>query len=141
MRAMDSLERYVRGKLADLEARSLKRELAETARFPAGATLRSGRDMISFCCNDYLDLSHHPNLIEAAIDATRKYGAGSGASWAMAAPASGTAASFQPEDPLADPGDRQARDELDAMAREHARASRDEDADRRLEELKRKMGR
>jgi hypothetical protein len=60
---------------------------------------------------------------------------------AMAAPASGSTASFQPEDPLADPADRQAWDELDAMARERARASRDEDADRRLEELKRKMGR
>jgi hypothetical protein len=57
---------------------------------------------------------------------------------AMAAPSS--AASFPPEDPLADPQETRARDELDAMARERARASRDEDADRRLEELKRKMG-
>jgi hypothetical protein len=58
---------------------------------------------------------------------------------AMAAPAS--AASFPPDDPLADPTQTRARDELDAMARERARASRDEDAARRLEELKRKMGR
>ncbi len=57
---------------------------------------------------------------------------------AMAAPASAT--SFPPEDPLVDPQDARARDELDAMARDRARASRDEDADRRLEELKRKMG-
>ena len=57
---------------------------------------------------------------------------------AMAAPAS--AASFPPDDPLVDPQDARARDELDAMARDRARASRDEDADRRLEELKRKMG-
>ena len=77
---MDSLERYVRGKLDDMEARSLKRSLSETARFPAGATTRDGRPMISFCCNDYLDLSHHPKVIEAAIEATRRYGAGSGAS-------------------------------------------------------------
>lgn len=58
---------------------------------------------------------------------------------AMAAPAS--AASFPPEDPLVDPEQARARDELDAMARDRARASRDEDAARRLEELKRKMGR
>ena len=58
---------------------------------------------------------------------------------AMAAPAS--AASFPPEDPLVDPQEARARDELDAMARDRARASRDEDAARRLEELKRKMGR
>lgn len=57
---------------------------------------------------------------------------------AMAAPAS--AASFPPEDPLVDPQEKRARDELDALARERARATRDEDADRRLEELKRKMG-
>jgi len=77
---MDSLERYVRGKLDDLEAQSLRRSLSETARFPAGETTRDGRPMISFCCNDYLDLSHHPKVIDAAIEATRRYGAGSGAS-------------------------------------------------------------
>ena len=57
---------------------------------------------------------------------------------AMAAPAS--AASFPPEDPLADPRETRMRDELDALARERARAARDDDAARRLEELKRKMG-
>jgi 8-amino-7-oxononanoate synthase len=77
---MDSLERFVRGKLDDLETQSLKRSLSETARFPAGETTRDGQPMISFCCNDYLDLSHHPTVIEAAIEATRRYGAGSGAS-------------------------------------------------------------
>jgi len=77
---MDSLERFVRGKLDHMEARSLKRNLSETARFPAGATTRDGRPMISFCCNDYLDLSHHPRVIDAAIEATRRFGAGSGAS-------------------------------------------------------------
>ncbi len=44
------------------------------------------------------------------------------------------------EDPLADPADTRAREELDALARAHARADRAADADRRLEELKRKMG-
>ena len=57
---------------------------------------------------------------------------------AMAAPAS--AASFPPEDPLVDPQEARARDELDALSRERARAARDDDAARRLEELKRKMG-
>jgi hypothetical protein len=57
---------------------------------------------------------------------------------AMAAPAS--AAHFPAEDPLVDPEQARARDELDAMARDRARTSRDEEASRRLEELKRKMG-
>lgn len=77
---MDSLERYVRGKLDHLESQSLKRSLSETARHPGGPTMRDGRPMISFCCNDYLNLSHHPKVIDAAIEATRRFGAGSGAS-------------------------------------------------------------
>jgi hypothetical protein len=45
------------------------------------------------------------------------------------------------DDPLAEPGENpRAREELDALARERARADRDADATRRLEELKRKMG-
>lgn len=44
------------------------------------------------------------------------------------------------DDPLAEPDNAHVRDELDALARERARAERDEDASRRLEELKRRMG-
>ncbi len=43
-------------------------------------------------------------------------------------------------DPLAEETGEAAREELDALARARARATRDEDADRRLEELKRRMG-
>ncbi len=38
-----------------------------------------GRDVINLASNNYLGLTTHPKLIEAAIEATRKYGAGSGA--------------------------------------------------------------
>jgi hypothetical protein len=45
------------------------------------------------------------------------------------------------DDPLAEPGENpRVREELDALARTRARAERDADAERRLEELKRKMG-
>jgi len=77
---MESLERFVRAKLDALEARSLKRSLAETDRFAATRVRRNGREMISFCCNDYLNLSHHPKVIAAAVKATGRYGVGSGAS-------------------------------------------------------------
>jgi len=77
---MDSLERFARGKLDQLEELSLRRSLSETDRFAATRVRRNGREMISFCCNDYLNLSHHPRLIEAAIEATKRYGVGSGAS-------------------------------------------------------------
>lgn len=44
------------------------------------------------------------------------------------------------DDPLVDAAELKAREELDALARNRARADREADVDRRLEELKRKMG-
>jgi glycine C-acetyltransferase len=38
-----------------------------------------GREVINLASNNYLGLANHPKLVEAAIDATHKYGAGSGA--------------------------------------------------------------
>jgi glycine C-acetyltransferase len=38
-----------------------------------------GRDVINLASNNYLGLTTHPKLVEAAIDAVRKFGAGSGA--------------------------------------------------------------
>jgi hypothetical protein len=46
----------------------------------------------------------------------------------------------QVRDPLAGETGEEARQEIDAIARQQARAARDLDADQRLEELKRKMG-
>jgi glycine C-acetyltransferase len=37
-----------------------------------------GKEVIMFCSNNYLNLSNHPRLIQAARDAAEKYGAGSG---------------------------------------------------------------
>jgi 8-amino-7-oxononanoate synthase len=39
-----------------------------------------GRRMLAFCTNDYLGLSQHPALVEAAVSAIGRYGIGSGAS-------------------------------------------------------------
>src|SRR5580693_7121844 len=47
---------------------------------PSAAESRfDGKDVVNLASNNYLGLTTHPKLIEAAIDATRKYGAGSGA--------------------------------------------------------------
>src|SRR3954453_15883784 len=47
---------------------------------PSAAESRfDGKDVINLASNNYLGLTTHPKLIEAAIAATRRYGAGSGA--------------------------------------------------------------
>jgi len=38
-----------------------------------------GREVINLASNNYLGLADHPKLIEAAVEATKKFGAGSGA--------------------------------------------------------------
>ncbi len=43
-----------------------------------------GKEMIMLCSNNYLNLSNHPKLIEAAINATKTHGAGSGSVRAIA---------------------------------------------------------
>ncbi|CAG4918741.1 unnamed protein product [Acidocella sp. C78] len=77
---MTTLDQFATDKLARLEAGALRRRLRPTAR-AAGAMLeRDGQRLISFSCNDYLNLSTHPAVIDAAIDAARRHGAGAGAS-------------------------------------------------------------
>lgn len=76
---MRSLDQFARVKLAELEARHLRRTLAESAREGIWIT-RGGRRLLSFSCNDYLNLSQHPAIKQAAIAAIEKYGVGAGAS-------------------------------------------------------------
>jgi 8-amino-7-oxononanoate synthase len=78
--AASSLDRFAVAKLADLEARHLRRQLIDTVRTGGIWVERKGRRLMSFSCNDYLNLTSHPTVIEAAIAALRQHGAGSGAS-------------------------------------------------------------
>ena len=41
---------------------------------------RDGKRLLSFSCNDYLNLTQHPAIKQAAMAAIERYGAGSGAS-------------------------------------------------------------
>ena len=77
---MQSLDEFASAKLAQLEHSSLRRALVDTTRLTGIWVLRNGRRLLSFCCNDYLNLSHHPAVKEAAIAALRSYGVGAGAS-------------------------------------------------------------
>jgi 8-amino-7-oxononanoate synthase len=77
---MRSLDEFATAKLGELERSSLRRALVDTTRVTAIWLLRNGRRLLSFCCNDYLNLTHHPAVKEAAIEALRVHGVGAGAS-------------------------------------------------------------
>lgn len=77
---MSSLDQFAQGKIDDLRRRHLHRKLTETVREDGIWVERDGRRLMSFSCNDYLNLSQHPAIKQAAIAAVEKYGAGSGAS-------------------------------------------------------------
>ena len=79
MPAMRSLDEFADGKLAALERAKLRRTLSVTARDGIYAE-RDGRRLLSFSCNDYLNLSGHPAIIKAAVEAAERYGIGAGAS-------------------------------------------------------------
>ena len=76
----ESLNAFAENKLAALKQRNLLRTLAETERLGPVEVRRGGKRLISYSCNDYLNLSQHPKIKAAAIEATEKHGAGSGAS-------------------------------------------------------------
>ena len=77
---MQSLDAFAQDKLDELERRHLRRALADTMREDGIWVERDGRRLLSFSCNDYLNLTQHPAVKQAAIAAIETYGAGAGAS-------------------------------------------------------------
>ena len=61
-----------RGEGAYQRLRILESASAAESRF-------DGRDVVNLASNNYLGLTTHPKLCEAAIEAVRRYGVGSGA--------------------------------------------------------------
>jgi len=73
-------ENFLQQKLNDMETRSLRRRL-RVSDAPTGPVVQfNGKSLHNFASNDYLGLAAHPEVIEAAVRATRDYGAGAGAS-------------------------------------------------------------
>jgi len=77
---MFSLDSFASEKLAELERTHLRRNLVESAREDGLWITRGGTKLLSFSCNDYLNLTHHPAVKAAAIAAIERYGVGAGAS-------------------------------------------------------------
>ena len=73
-------ENFLQQKLSDLDDRSLRRRL-RVSDAPTGPVVEfEGKKLHNFASNDYLGLAEHPEVVDAAVRATREYGAGSGAS-------------------------------------------------------------
>ncbi len=70
---------YLADEIDQLKAASLYRPLRVMAGAQAPRTTMDGRPVISLSSNNYLGLATHPRLVEAALDAVRDLGAGSGA--------------------------------------------------------------
>ena len=63
-----------------MEKRGLYPDIKVISSAPTPEVVIDGRRFILFCSNNYLGLATHPKVIEANIEATRKYGTGAGAS-------------------------------------------------------------
>ena len=65
--------------LAQVRAQGLYRPLRVMSSANRTRVMVDGREAITLASNNYLGLNTHPRLIEAALDAVRRFGAGSGA--------------------------------------------------------------
>jgi 8-amino-7-oxononanoate synthase len=67
-------------RLSDLESRGLRRRLRMIESAQDARVLMAGRELVSFCSNDYLGLADDPVVKQAVVEAVGKWGWGAGAS-------------------------------------------------------------
>src|SRR6201990_1324893 len=70
---------YLTDQLNDLTAKGTHFKLRVLDDEQAAVCTFDGKKVINLASNNYLGLTTHPKLREAALEATRKYGVGSGA--------------------------------------------------------------
>ncbi len=70
---------HLSAELDELKAAHLYRPLRVMSTANGTRVTVDGREVISLASNNYLGLNTHPRLVEAAADAARRFGAGSGA--------------------------------------------------------------
>jgi glycine C-acetyltransferase len=70
---------FIADELEDLRQKHLYRPLRVMSAAQGPVTTMDGREVISLSSNDYLGLTHHPRLRDAALNAVEKFGVGSGA--------------------------------------------------------------
>ncbi|HEY8922474.1 MAG TPA: aminotransferase class I/II-fold pyridoxal phosphate-dependent enzyme, partial [Candidatus Limnocylindria bacterium] len=70
---------FLDAEVEDLKAKGLYRRLRVVQSEQRSRCVIDGREVITLSSNNYLGLNTHPRLREAAIEAVRRFGAGSGA--------------------------------------------------------------
>jgi glycine C-acetyltransferase len=70
---------FVEAEVDDLKAKHLYRPLRVMSAAQGPVTVVDGREVISLSSNDYLGLTHHPRLRDAALRTISEFGVGSGA--------------------------------------------------------------
>jgi glycine C-acetyltransferase len=70
---------FLGDELQDLRAKHLYRPLRVMSSAQGPIVVVDGAEVISLSSNDYLGLTHHPRLRQAALNAVQEFGAGSGA--------------------------------------------------------------
>ncbi len=73
---MDDLQRQ----LDELKEQGMLRTLRSVSGPQGPRVVLEGREVLLLCSNNYLGIANHPRLVEAACEATRRFGVGSGAS-------------------------------------------------------------
>ena len=79
-RRLNAFAQELRCRLAELEARGLRRVLQRVDSPPGPWIEVDGRHLLNFASNDYLGLANHPALRAAAMRAVEQFGAGAAAS-------------------------------------------------------------
>lgn len=74
-----SLEKFLKDNLQDLRDKGLYNEINIINGANGPIINIDGKELINLSSNNYLGLATHPRMIEATVEATKKYGAGAGA--------------------------------------------------------------
>ena len=70
---------FLEGEIEELKTRGLYRRLRVVESEQKSRCVIDGREVITLSSNNYLGLNTHPRLRQAALDAVKRFGAGSGA--------------------------------------------------------------
>jgi len=67
---------FLTQEINDLKEQGLYNNIRTIGSAQGARLIVDGKDVLNFCSNNYLGLANHPKIVQAAKDATKKYGVG-----------------------------------------------------------------